>query len=733
MAARHLDLPDIKTGIQTGMLLGPCRAVFWAVLAVGIGCLLFFGFKDAGTYQGYEAGSLLRPERYEDTEWTALFGDRYGLKADDLNAQVASMRAANLPGAVAGGAIAVACAAAAYAVGAGMARTAGVVARAVQLMDGELLDYLVASCKRDRPAYSYRDDCAGGPPLELGEYTVLLAGQPWADGGISGTPVESEMVADIRGDLDDIWGKAYLRALGMKLDWNGHIIPLTARARAKTPTHPDEMPHPDTEAIQDHAPNETASTLPNATASRDTAAVPAEAPRDAVFCPQCGAELPAAARFCRRCGTSLERSARRTASPLDAQPQAHAPVPPATAPQHAASPTSPAAANDRMHPDAAASGSVRAHTPAVTAPRRRLRSRTVAIAAGIVAVIVLAACGGIALTRLARTAESTQDSPVTTSEGSGENEPATVTDGAATAPEGVNDETLADADAEGRRDALVAGSPEAGGADIAGVPDTFLKEVYVDTCPKDGLAPNMTYRLAADGSWISIGNVRDERDAAWYDQTISEIATHLGDAADAIGSARTDGEGTWHETTWDRFRAIWRGGSDPSLTILDTDPQAQGPGGQAAHGTGSSRPTPASTSDEIAAFADALGPYSDGSTGTYESIPDTPIKQVWTACMPQAPISGLTYALGMDGSYLMLAKDSSYPPATSPDDPFMTTLALIVDASLGGYNLPDRFFQDGSGTWYAQSDNGFTALYRYDAETGAATFILIEADGPDAG
>ena len=136
------------------------------------------------------------------------------------------------------------------------------------------------------------------------------------------------------------------------------------------------------------------------------------------------------------------------------------------------------------------------------------------------------------------------------------------------------------------------------------------------------------------------------------------------------------------------------------------------------YGYGLPHPSQASN-QKIRRYVEGLGPVSDGTTGTYEGIPDTRVKRLWEAAMPQGQMPGVHYDLAKDGSFIRLryvpAEDSDATWETnylSPSaDVFDGILSLLVDNSFGGYDRPDRFFQDGGGTWYSFSDSGWTVLY----------------------
>ncbi len=85
------------TVILFGLFAVRKRWVFWLALpSTALGALIL-GFKDAGSYRGYTAGSILSPDRYRDTTASLIYGDGTGMNASQLNAKLADMRGENLP------------------------------------------------------------------------------------------------------------------------------------------------------------------------------------------------------------------------------------------------------------------------------------------------------------------------------------------------------------------------------------------------------------------------------------------------------------------------------------------------------------------------------------------------------------------------------------------------------------------------------------------------------------
>lgn len=78
------------TDLLTPFVLIRKRWVFWILLPVSLGGLFLFGYKDAGSYRGYSAGSILSPDRWGETAWTTGTG-----QAAVVNARLEALRSVN--------------------------------------------------------------------------------------------------------------------------------------------------------------------------------------------------------------------------------------------------------------------------------------------------------------------------------------------------------------------------------------------------------------------------------------------------------------------------------------------------------------------------------------------------------------------------------------------------------------------------------------------------------------
>lgn len=73
------------------------RWVFWVSIPVTALLTLRIGFKDAGSYRGYSAGSILSSDSYRETLGSMIYGDGTGLSASQLNKILGEMRGENMP------------------------------------------------------------------------------------------------------------------------------------------------------------------------------------------------------------------------------------------------------------------------------------------------------------------------------------------------------------------------------------------------------------------------------------------------------------------------------------------------------------------------------------------------------------------------------------------------------------------------------------------------------------
>ena len=185
----RLSVPEIAL---TALLYTRFRYVLWALFAASVLGILWFGLQDVGSYYGYEAGSLFRPEHYVDTAWTATFGDSYGFSAADINRELSAMRLANLPGVLGCGVVLLASAALTFWVGLG-ALLAGGVWEALFKMEPSVQRFFLERYRIDHPTES------GRPAIEdVARYAWQYVCDKRCDTGIPGTVIDAEMVYELR-------------------------------------------------------------------------------------------------------------------------------------------------------------------------------------------------------------------------------------------------------------------------------------------------------------------------------------------------------------------------------------------------------------------------------------------------------------------------------------------------------------------------------------------------------
>lgn len=272
----------IDTSIKIGYTLPRFRYVIWALTALAIICIAFFGTKNAGSYAGYDAGSLFEPESYVDTWYTETFGDASGMTDDELNDYLGGMRNKNLPGVIFGGVILVASLGVAYLAGEGWVRNVGLSAATLEHSKPSF-DFFSAAYANDK-AYQAADHIEKGSSLSLGQYAVLAMCLPAADSGIPGSTIDAAGVAETRRDLNDVYGKTYLALEGLTLDAQGHVKPLISSVSSSLP--------------QIGFPAAARTAAPVATAAAEPAPW---------FCPKCGTKVIGTAKFCPKCGTKHDR------------------------------------------------------------------------------------------------------------------------------------------------------------------------------------------------------------------------------------------------------------------------------------------------------------------------------------------------------------------------------------------------------------------------------------------
>lgn len=70
--------------------------VLFCLLVVAFCGILLFGFIGAGSYDGYDAGSVFRPAEYEEVGHVSFFGVGAGAAADVVNKHIRALRMKNL-------------------------------------------------------------------------------------------------------------------------------------------------------------------------------------------------------------------------------------------------------------------------------------------------------------------------------------------------------------------------------------------------------------------------------------------------------------------------------------------------------------------------------------------------------------------------------------------------------------------------------------------------------------
>ena len=328
MAAKKSSESRFREAITIGFTQPRFRWLLWVIAVAGILCASYFGFKNAGSYAGYDAGSILRHSTYVDTWYTETYGDASGMTDTELNNFLGNMRMRNMPGMIVGIALIAGAAGLAFAAGSGYVGNVGQTA------------FILRASKPSRELFQalydadgqYRKENGSTDADALAVYALLAMCTPAADQGFPGEAVDAEAVRETRKDLDAPVSKVWLALMGYKLDEAHHLCSLVPAVDVPLPHPPVEVlkpaepPHAqepvaaaqESAAEQESAPaapspSELAS-MPNANASQeqgrqtgvaagDGEDAPAVNPPVRPFCPKCGTRLPDDARFCPRCGT----------------------------------------------------------------------------------------------------------------------------------------------------------------------------------------------------------------------------------------------------------------------------------------------------------------------------------------------------------------------------------------------------------------------------------------------
>ncbi len=311
MATKGTRLKDEKaiSGVAAGWLLPRFRFVIWGLIVLSVVGVIHFASKNAGSYMTYDAGSIVQPKSYVDTWYTSRYGDVSGMTDSELNGHLFMMRMANMPGLLLCAGATLGLMVLFVSAGEGYLKNAGLAGRVLQVSEPSRL-FFVGEYEREHgvgSATSLEQDGLIG----LGNYVVEYMGQPGADGGIPGTPVDALSVEDARRRLKDFDGRAYLLLNGLKLDAGDHIVPLFSGLPVVLPqpqgAYRDE-PVRDAAASSGPVPvvqGDGAVRLEACGDAPEAQGIPTPAASDGSvrpFCGQCGSRLPDHAKFCPRCG-----------------------------------------------------------------------------------------------------------------------------------------------------------------------------------------------------------------------------------------------------------------------------------------------------------------------------------------------------------------------------------------------------------------------------------------------
>lgn len=332
---KNVVLPDSWTVSQWSPMMAllvmmQLRWKFAACVLPVIGLIgaAHYGFKSAGSYDGYTAGSLLSPDRYTDYGTGSVL-EQYGyMSADQLNRILGHMRAENLPGFL--GWIVFTLATLAVIVMLGMAYDRSATGMAAMLTnDDDMYRFF-----RDR----YEDEFGTYTPSTLDEavhmpYTIADFSYEWllrpgAAARWEHAPISEAYRSAIYRQARHLSGRVYLlyndlwfdaatttakRVFGTAKEMlaSSGALPVKSSTppMAQTPvtTNPGTVPAPHSVPMAQtpvaNVPMPAPASSARVPASPATAPVsPQPAPAERRFCNQCGARLNPGAAFCGQCG-----------------------------------------------------------------------------------------------------------------------------------------------------------------------------------------------------------------------------------------------------------------------------------------------------------------------------------------------------------------------------------------------------------------------------------------------
>lgn len=277
------------------------RWVLYVVVVLGVVGFLVAGFGDAGSYAGYTAGSLFRPDLWASSSSTTryyyddYYTDRYGLTDKDVNERLDALRYARIPGLVLSIVVAVA--------GAGGIVLNGMGAVAVAEVWKEFFsDERTHQYFLDRYAYDHPGKPVPGSN-ELALYACVYTLDPACAHGVPGTMLNEGNVSVVREMFTasevpavvKLGLNLYLWLDGLRLSGTpASLVPLFSGISAPHATVVLAEPVAVAQAGLVGPPQVAAQ------AGEATGSVPP--PR---FCPHCGSKLPPGARFCPVCGAGL--------------------------------------------------------------------------------------------------------------------------------------------------------------------------------------------------------------------------------------------------------------------------------------------------------------------------------------------------------------------------------------------------------------------------------------------
>lgn len=210
-------------------------------LVISVIGMLVCGFSNAGSYDGYTAGSVLNPDNYEDNPTSLIYGSDIGISAQALNRHLDDLRAKNLLLVSLFLLLFVAVALLLVALSWTMAATVGYMHDQMEGIE-KLKNFMLSQYRRKFGKYD-QTGLERSFPFKLCQFAVeYVLSQGWMKAMIkSGESGKSkQMWKDLAVAVTVPWGKPYLWFQGLKQDQYGCLISSSAAMPAARPENNEQ-------------------------------------------------------------------------------------------------------------------------------------------------------------------------------------------------------------------------------------------------------------------------------------------------------------------------------------------------------------------------------------------------------------------------------------------------------------------------------------------------------------